>query len=86
MRTLCRSGVLQALSRHSPRLVEKLGQLDSGLLDPDTINEMRDAVGSELVNEGLNTHDEPNKYGLHLENLINRLASLYLWPELDENE
>ena len=74
--------LLHCLTKHNPKLVEKLGELNLGLLDPETINEMRDAVGIELVGKGFKPDDEPNQYGLELENLIDRLGNLYLWPEL----
>ena len=76
--------LLDCLTKHRPQLVKKLDQLDSGLLDSETINEMRDAVGIELMDKGFEPDNEPNKYGWQLEDLIDRLANLYLWPELDK--
>ena len=74
--------LLNCLTKHNPRLLEQLGQLDLGLLDPETINEMRDTVGIELADKGFKRDDEPNAYGLKLEDLIGKLGNLYLWPEL----
>jgi hypothetical protein len=51
------------LMKHSPRLVKELDKLVIGNIDKGTVNEMRSAVGDELVQEGLNQDDEPNEYG-----------------------
>ena len=69
------------LRKHKPELIEKIEQLDSGLIDSETINKMREAVGDELAGHGFRPDWEPNEYGLKLEDLIDRLADLYLWPD-----
>ena len=76
-----RSLLLHCLTKHKPELVEKLDQLDSGLLDPDMINQIRVAVGLELMDKGFKPDWEPNEYGFMLEDLIAELGNLYLWPE-----
>ena len=45
-------------------------------LDVDLANELREAVGDELIKRGLNKDDEPNKLGLELEDLIDILGRL----------
>lgn len=76
-----KSLLLDSLQKHMPELVEKLDLLDSGPVDARIIDEMRSAVGSELVNKGFDRNLEPNEYGWKLENLIDALADIYLWPD-----
>jgi hypothetical protein len=66
------------VKEHVPKLLEDIDRLDQ--LNIDRINEMRNAVGDEFVSKGLEQDDEPNRYGLKLEDLIDRLADLYIWP------
>jgi hypothetical protein len=73
--------LMLCLKKHAPDLIVKFNQLDSGLLCSDDINEMREAVGSELANKGFKPDWEPNEYGLRLEDLISQLANLYMWPK-----
>ena len=37
-------------------------------------NALREAVGNELIKQGLEENDQPNKYGLALEDLIDALG------------
>lgn len=73
--------LLHCLKKHAPSLVSEFDLLDRGLVDAEKVNKMREAIGDELVAEGLNADDEPNEVGLKLEDLIGRLADLYLWPK-----
>jgi hypothetical protein len=72
--------LVTSLKKHHPDLVSKVDQMDSGMLDFDTINNMREAVGDELVSEGIDQNSQISAYGFKLENLIDRLATIYLWP------
>ena len=72
--------LLSCIMLHEPKLINAFERLDSGLVTNEEINKMRnDAVGSELAGKGFKPDSEPNEYGLRLENLIDRLADLYLW-------
>jgi hypothetical protein len=68
----------KCLSEYKPDLIEKVDLLDSGLVDVETIKEMREAIGTELQLKGFKINWEPNQYGLKLEYLIDKLADLYL--------
>ena len=76
-----RNLLILCLRKYKPDLLEKVDQLNSGLINAVIINEMRNAVGDELIAEGFKPNLEPNEYGLRLEDLIDRLADLYLWPD-----
>jgi hypothetical protein len=69
-----------SVKKHRPSLVLKVDLLDSGTLDYDTISDMREAVGDELASDGIDIDSQINDYGFKLENLIDRIADLYLWP------
>ena len=73
--------LLYCLAEYKPELIEKVDLLDSGFVDAGTVREMRDALGTELQLKGFKINWEPNEYGLKLENLIDRLADLYIKPE-----
>jgi len=70
-----------SLERKAPKLLEKVDLLDKGLIDVDTVNDMRGAVGSELAGWGFDKDGDINEYGMRLEDLIDRLADLYIWPD-----
>jgi hypothetical protein len=69
--------LINSLQKHKPSLLGEVELLDSGLLSNETIDDMRDAIGSELMDKGFREDDEPNEYGNKLENLIDTLANLY---------
>ena len=73
--------LLHCLAEYKPELIEKAGLLESEFVDAETVKEMRDAVGTELQLKGFKINWQPNEYGLKLENLIDRLADLYLKPD-----
>jgi hypothetical protein len=76
-----RNLLIHCLKDHKPRLVDQISALQSGVLDPDTVNEMRDAVGKELAAKGFLKGDRSSRdYGIELDGLISRIADLYLWP------
>ncbi len=72
--------LITVLKKHAPNLIEILPKLEAGMVDKDKANEMRDAVGDELMDAGFGPDWDPNKYGDKLEDLIDRLADLYIWP------
>jgi hypothetical protein len=67
------------LKEHAPDLLADINRLDR--VGPDRVNEIRNAVGDELTNKGFEQDWEPNRYGLQLEDLIDKLADLYIWPD-----
>ena len=69
------------LTKLEPELAQQLDKLYARILDKDTINEMRDTVGLELADKGFRPDWELNEYGAKLENLIDRLGNIYIWPE-----
>ncbi len=73
------------LTKHNPQLLQEMAKLESGEVVAQAINEMREAITDELIEKGLAPDDEPNEYGLTLEDLNERLAKLYLWPNEARN-
>jgi hypothetical protein len=67
------------LKEHAPELLDRVELLDSELIDIDTVNKMRNSIGDELAGKGFNKDWSPTEYGLKLEDLIDRLANLYIW-------
>ena len=66
------------LNHHKPELLyvidsQELINIDSGLG-----NELRQAVGNEFCRDGLKQDDEPNEYGLELEELIDKIGRLFI--------
>ena len=78
--------LLKCIKIYAPNLISKYNQLETGLVSPDDVNAMREAVGQELVVKGIKMNSELNEYGFQLEALIDRIADLYLWPKKDENK
>jgi len=56
--------LLYCLDNHAPELIKTLPLLESGKVDKEIVNEMREAVGSELQAKGFKPDYEPNDYGL----------------------
>jgi hypothetical protein len=73
--------LLECLTKHRPELLEEMDKLNSAGLKNDVVNEMRLVITEEFIENGLRQDDEPNEYGLRLEDLSSRLADLYIWPE-----
>jgi len=69
------------LKTHAPELLEKIDELFSDNVNSDIVNAMRDTIGSGLADKVFNQYWSPTPYGLRLEDLIDRLADLYLWLE-----
>ena len=74
-----KSLLIISLQNHAPELVNKVSIIEQ--LDSEEINKMRDALGDELVTNGLKEDYEPNIYGIELEDLNGKLAELYIWPK-----
>jgi hypothetical protein len=64
----------EAVDRHRPDLLPLLDKLGEGRLTADEKNELRLAVGSELMQSGFGENWEPNERGLQLEQLVDELA------------
>ena len=76
--------LLKCIKIYAPNLISKYNQLDTGLVSPDDVNSMREAVGAEIAEKGfLKNNKKSYDYGLELEELIDRIADLYLWPKKD---
>lgn len=60
--------------RRAPDLLDTLLHLDAGTITQTAREELRLAVGEELMAKGLNRDDEPNSYGRRLEDLIDDLG------------
>jgi hypothetical protein len=73
--------LLHCLQEHNPELLKEVIQLEQGLLGKTDVRQMIEAIGDELMAKGFQSDDEPNKYGLELEDLIGKLGNLYLWPD-----
>ena len=64
----------ECLKKHDSSLLDKVALVDSEVLEDSTINRMREAVGTELLNEGFESNGNPNEYGLKLEEIIDNLS------------
>lgn len=74
------------LIKWEPGLARQLDNLYARILDKDTINEMRDTVGLELGEKGFTPELELNGYGAQLEQLIDTLGNIYIWPENNKSK
>jgi hypothetical protein len=72
--------LLHCLQEYNPELLKEVTQLEQGLLEKRD-RQIIESIGDELMAKGFQPDDEPNKYGLDLEDLIGKLSNLYLWPE-----
>jgi hypothetical protein len=70
-------GELQQLrdivARQEPELSPLVDKLQNTLLTADEREALRGATADELLDAGLDSDSEPNKYGFFLESLIERL-------------
>lgn len=66
--------LLEILKRHGPELAAVFQQPDGPNLKSDDILMALDCVTAELCASGLREDDEPNEYGLLLEDLIGELS------------
>ena len=70
------------LTKNAPELIARVSELDLSSPDKDLVNDLRGAVGGEISAEMFEGDKKAEEYGWELENLIDRLADLYIWPEL----
>ena len=68
----------EAVTKHRPDLTDLLSVLPNEELSEDQREELRQAVADELCETGFREDDEPNRRGLILEELIDRLGHLHL--------
>jgi hypothetical protein len=74
--------LIYCLKVYKPKLVDQISAMESGNMDSDTVDEMRDAVGLEIMAKGfLKGDSKSHDYGMELEALIDRIADLYLWTD-----
>lgn len=66
----------EVISKHQPSLLTIIDQLGIKPLTPEQRDELRAAVADELAETGLREDFEPNRRGLLLEDLIDRLGQL----------
>ena len=63
----------EILWRWNPTLV---ALLDQASVSTDEREELRGALAEELVSRGLESDSEPNRYGLQIEDLIDKIGSI----------
>lgn len=68
----------KCLDAHRPDLLWILTSKENIYLTEDIGNELRDAVSEELLENGFNDDDEPNKLGLELESLIDKIGDIFM--------
>jgi hypothetical protein len=66
----------EALLKHRPSLLTMIELIGIVPLNDEQREELRGAIADELLETGLGKDDEPNKRGLLLEQLIDRLGHL----------
>ncbi len=59
----------QVLKARQPSKIDLMEKLSSFCASDDDINELREIVGDEFSEKGLQLNDEPNLYGLELEEI-----------------
>lgn len=67
----------KCLINNRPDLL-KLIDSEELIINEELGNKLREAVLDELVREGFNEKDEPNGYGMRLEELIDQLGRLFM--------
>ena len=68
----------ECVTKHNPSLLPSIESDDNSTYTADFYNELRDIVGSEFCDKGLQPNSEPNAYGLELENLIDEIGRLFM--------
>lgn len=63
----------RVLRSREPRLLPLVSRLTDRSLDEDSREAIRAALLAEMCESGLNTDDEPNAYGLKLDEIIGGL-------------
>ena len=68
----------KCLEIHRPSLIPVIESSSNNDYTMDFYNELRNIVGTELCDKGFQPDDEPNKYGLELEALIDEIGRLFM--------
>jgi len=74
--------LIRCLKKYEPDYISKIQLLDH--LSINEINKIRILITKEFSEKGLMENDEPNEYGMELEELIDKLARLYIWPDKEK--
>jgi len=69
----------QCLYAHNPSLIPHVESCDGDSFTDEFYNKLRDIVGTEFCERGLQPDDEPNEYGLELEALIDEIGRLFMF-------
>lgn len=69
--------LLQCLKNQRPDLIYVIDSENEIIVNEELGNELRDAVSDELIMNGFEG-DNPNKYGLSLESLIDEIGRLFM--------
>ena len=64
------------IERTNPALTQLVKTLPEISLSPAEIEEIREVLAAELSQRGLDDQDEPNAYGLQMEDLIDKVGDL----------
>ncbi len=71
----------KCLQNHNSSLIPIIEDMNKDDYTESFYNELREIVGNELINNGLNENDEPNEYGYKLEKLIDEIGRLFLYKK-----
>lgn len=66
--------IAEILKKRSPEVLQRLGDKPIRSLPLETRVEISDILLSEFLEKGLTIGDEPNQYGLQIEDLIDSLG------------
>ena len=66
------------IQRHNPTLLPMIKSKNDITYDANFYNKLREAVGDEFCDKGLLSNDEPNEYGLRLEELIDEIGRMFM--------
>lgn len=69
--------LLHCLKNQRPDLIYVIDNENEIIVNEELGNELRDAVSDELIMNGFEG-DNPNKYGLSLESLIDEIGRLFM--------
>ena len=70
--------LLKCLKVHRPDLVWIVASDKEININQKIGNELREAVGDELISNGFKVDGSPNPYGLQLESLIDEIGRLFI--------
>jgi len=69
----------ECLRRQRAELLPLIEDSTISEFTPEFYNMIREIVGDEFIERGLNVDDEPNEYGVRLESLIDEIGRLFLY-------